>query len=288
MSKRKLLQLVEDGTVEGWDDPRMPTITGLRRRGYTPESIRLFAERIGVARSESMVEMAQLEDCIREDLNARAQRAMVVLRPVKLVIENYPDGHEEAMEAVNNPEDASMGTRKVPFSKVLYIEQDDFKEDPPKKYWRLFPGNEVRLRYAYIIKCTGVVKDEKTGEILEIHCTYDPETRSGTGTAQRKVKSTIHWVSARHAHDVTVRLYDRLLNAESPAGEDWQAQLNPSSLEILSGCKAESFLGSAKPDDRYQFERLGYFCVDTASREEHLLFNRTVTLRDTWAKISKR
>ncbi len=288
MSKRKLLQLVEEDRVEGWDDPRMPTISGLRRRGYTPGSIRLFAERIGVAKSESTVEMAQLEDCIREDLNASAQRAMVVLRPVRLVIENYPEGQVEELEAVNNPEDPSMGTRNVPFSRELYIERDDFMEHPPKKYWRLFPGNEVRLRYAYIIKCTGVIKDEKTGEILEVRCTYDPDTRSGSDAPQRKVKSTIHWVSAPHARAVTVRLYDRLLNVEEAGGGDWMTYLNPASLEVLEGCRAERYLRDARPGDRFQFERMGYFCMDKSATAESPVFNRTVTLRDTWAKISAR
>jgi glutaminyl-tRNA synthetase len=287
MSKRKLLQLVEEGHVKGWDDPRMPTISGLRRRGYTPESIREFADRIGVARSESTVEVAALEDCIRDDLNKRAQRVMVVLRPLKLVIENYPEGVVEELEAVNNPEDPSMGTRKVPFSKVLYIEQEDFREVPPKKYWRLFPGNEVRLRYAYIIKCTGVVKDEKTGEILEVRCTYDPATRSGSSESQRKVKSTIHWVSAQHAVDIEVRLYDRLFTVENPGGDDWRNFINPHSLEVLPRAKAEPMLARAKPYDRFQFERLGYFCVDEDSTEGKIIVNRTVTLRDTWAKIEK-
>lgn len=287
MSKRRLLQLVEDGRVDGWDDPRMPTISGLRRRGFTPESIGMFAERIGVSKSESTVEISQLEDCIREDLNARAQRAMVVLRPIRLVIENYPEDQVEEIEAVNNPEDSSMGTRMVPFSRELYIERDDFREDPPKKYWRLFPGNEVRLRYGYIIKCIGVVKDETSGEITEVRCTYDPDTKSGSGQVQRKVKSTIHWVSARHAVDVTVRLYDRLLLVEEAGGDDWLQHLNPGSLEVLEGGKAERFLADASPGERYQFERLGYYCVDTDSRKGSMLFNRTVTLRDTWAKISK-
>lgn len=287
MSKRKLLQLVEEGHVKGWDDPRMPTISGLRRRGYTPESIREFADRIGVARSESTVEVAALEDCIRDDLNMRAQRIMVVLRPLRLVIENYPDGEVEELEAVNNPEDPSMGTRKIPFSKVLYIEQDDFREVPPKKYWRLFPGNEVRLRYAYIIKCTGVVKDEKTGEILEIRCTYDPTTKSGSPESQRKVKSTIHWVSAQHAVDVEVRLYDRLFTVENPGGDDWRNVINPHSLEVLQHSKAEPMLARAKPYDRFQFERMGYFCVDEDSANGRIVVNRTVTLRDTWAKIEK-
>jgi glutaminyl-tRNA synthetase len=287
MSKRKLLQLVEEGHVKGWDDPRMPTISGLRRRGYTPESIRAFADRIGVAKSESTVEVASLEDCLRDDLNKRAPRVMAVLRPVKLVIENYPDGTVEELDAVNNPEDASMGTRKVPFSKVLYIEQDDFLEHPPKKYFRLSPGAEVRLRYAYIVKCTGFVKDEKTGAIKEIRCTYDPETKSGSPQSARKVKGTLHWVSAAHAADAEVRLYDRLFTIEDPGGENWKDSINPKSLDVSRECKVEPSLVKAKPQDRCQFERLGYFCVDDDSSEAHLVFNRTVTLRDTWAKIQK-
>jgi glutaminyl-tRNA synthetase len=287
MSKRKLLELVEEGQVKGWDDPRMPTLSGLRRRGYTPEAIRAFADRIGVAKSESTVDVASLEDCLRDDLNKRAPRVMAVLRPVKLVIENYPDGQVEELEAVNNPEDASMGTRKVPFSRVLYIEHDDFLEQPPKKYFRLSPGAEVRLRYAYIIRCTGVVKDEKTGAITEIRCTYDPETRSGSPQSARKVKGTLHWVSAAHAVDAEVRLYDRLFTVEDPGGENWKDALNPNSLEPLRGCKVEPSLREAKSQDRFQFERLGYFCVDDDSSETHPVFNRTVTLRDTWAKIQK-
>jgi glutaminyl-tRNA synthetase len=286
MSKRKFLQLVEQRLVSGWDDPRMPTISGLRRRGYTPESIRLFAERIGVARSESMVEMSQLEDCLREDLNKRAARVMAVVHPVKLVIENYPDDKVEELDAVNNPEDESMGSRKVPFSKVLYIESEDFREDPPKKYFRLSPGAEVRLRYAYIIKCTGVVKDA-SGAITEIRCTYDPETKSGSAQSGRRVKGTIHWVSARHAVEGEVRLYDRLFNVEEPGGDDWLTHINPDSLVMLKGCKLEPSLSSAKPQDRFQFERLGYFCVDDGSASSALVFNRAVTLRDTWAKIEK-
>lgn len=287
MSKRKLLQLVEEGNVKGWDDPRMPTICGLRHRGYTPESIRLFADRIGVSRAESTVDVALLEDCLRDDLNKHAPRAMAVLRPLKLVIENYPDGAVEELEAVNNPEDASMGTRKVPFSKVLYIEKEDFRENPPKKYFRLSPGVEVRLRYAYIIKCTGVVKDEKTGEVIEVRCTYDPETRSGLPQSSRKVKGTLHWVSAAHAVNANVNLYDRLFNVENPGGDNWKDSINPNSLEVLKGCKVEPTLATAKPQDRFQFERMGYFCVDNDSRKSNLVFNRTVTLRDTWAKIEK-
>lgn len=287
MSKRKLLQLVEEGLVKGWDDPRMPTISGLRRRGYTPESIRLFADRIGVARSESTSEVALLEDCVRDDLNKRAPRVMAVLKPIKLVLENYPEGVVEELEAVNNPEDPSSGSRKIPFSKVLYIEQDDFRENPPKKYFRLSPGMEVRLRYAYIIRCNEVVKDEATGRILELRCTYDPETKSGSPQSARKVKGTIHWVSAPHAKDAEVRLYDRLFTVENPGGDDWRSFINPHSFELLQGCKVEPGLVSSKPQDRFQFERLGYFCVDEESSEHGLVFNRTVTLRDTWAKVEK-
>ncbi len=288
MSKRRLLQLVQEERVSGWNDPRMPTISGLRRRGYTPESIRLFADRIGVSKADSTIDVSVLEDCLRTDLNQRAARVMAVLHPVRLVIENYPDGQVEELEAVNNPEDASMGTRKIPFSKVLYIEQDDFREDPPKKYFRLSPGAEVRLRYAYIIKCTGVVKNPQTGEILEIKCTYDPETKSGSPASSRKVKGTIHWVSAPHALDAQARVYDRLFNVPDPGGENWKDQLNPTSLEIVNGCRVEPSLASAKPQDRFQFERLGYYCVDNDSKPGSLVFNRTVTLRDTWAKIESK
>ncbi|MEK7249519.1 MAG: glutamine--tRNA ligase/YqeY domain fusion protein [Bacteroidota bacterium] len=287
MSKRKLLQLVQEGFVNGWDDARMPTISGLRRRGYTPESIRFFADRIGVARNEGTSEVALLEDCLRDDLNRRAPRVMAVLRPLKLVIENYPDGVVEELDAVNNPEDPAMGSRKVSFSKVLYIEQDDFRENPPKKYFRLSPGAEVRLRYAYIIKCVGVVKDEKTGKIIEVRCAYDPETRSGSSQSSRKVKGTIHWVSASHAVGAEVRLYDRLFTLKDPGGEDWKDLINPNSLEVVRQCKVERSLATAKPQDRFQFERLGYFCVDDDPREGSLVFNRAVTLRDTWAKIEK-
>lgn len=287
MSKRKLLQLVEEKHVNGWDDPRMPTISGLRRRGYTPESIRLFADRIGVSKSESTVDVALLEDCLRDDLNKRSRRVMAVLHPIKLVIENYPDGLVEELDAVNNPEDATMGSRKVPFSKVLYIEQDDFRENPPKKYFRLSPGAEVRLRYAYIIKCIGVVKDEKTGDIVELRCTYDVETKSGSPQSARKVKGTIHWVSASDALDAEVRLYDRLFKIGTPGGDNWRDHINPNALEVLKQCKVEPSLSNTKPQDRYQFERLGYFCVDDDSGGGRLVFNRTVTLRDTWAKIEK-
>ncbi len=287
MSKRRLLQLVEEGYVNGWDDPRMPTISGLRRRGYTPESIRYFADRVGVAKRENMIDVALLEDSLRDDLNKRAPRAMAVLRPLKVVIINYPEDRVEEMDAINNPEDPSMGTRKIPFSREVFIERDDFREIPPKKYYRLYPGNEVRLRYAYIIKCVNVVKDPVTGEVTELHCTYDPETRSGESKSQKKVKATIHWVSAKHAIDAEVRLYDRLFMVEDPSGENWKEYINPNSLEILQDCKLESSLKHVKPQDRYQFERLGYFCVDYDSKSDHIVFNRTVTLRDTWAKIEK-
>ena len=287
MSKRRLLQLVQEKHVSGWDDPRMPTISGLRRRGYTPESIRLFADRIGVSKADSEIDVSVLEDCLRSDLNKRARRVMAVLHPVKLVIENYPDGQVEELEAVNNPEDESMGTRKIPFSKVLYIEREDFMENPPKKYFRLSPGAEVRLRYAYIIKCTGVEKDPKTGEITELRCTYDPDTKSGSPASQRKVKGTIHWVSVQHAVDAEARGYDRLFNVPDPGGDDWKESLNPSSLEVVKGCKVEPGLAAAKAQDRFQFERLGYYCVDRDSQPGNLVFNRTVTLRDTWAKINK-
>jgi len=291
MSKRKLLQLVNQRHVSGWDDPRMPTISGLRRRGYTPESIRIFCERIGVAKRNSMVDIALLEHCLREDLNTRAQRVMAVLRPLRVVIENYPEGQVEEMEAVNNPEDASMGTRQVPFSRVLYIERDDFREDPPRQFFRLAPGREVRLRYAYYITCTRVVKDERTGEVVELRCTYDPATRGGWAPDGRQVKSTIHWVSAAHAIPAQVRLYDHLFLTPDPdAGEDGgdlAASLNPKSLEVLTGCQLEPSLAGATPGSRYQFERQGYFCVDLDARPRALVFNRTVTLRDTWARIEK-
>jgi glutaminyl-tRNA synthetase len=287
MSKRKLLQLVQEKIVNGWDDPRMPTICGLRRRGYTPESIRYFAERVGVAKRENTIDVALLEDCLRDDLNKRARRVMAVLQPIKLVIDNYPDNQVEELDAVNNPEDPGMGSRKVPFSKVLYIEQDDFKEIPPKKYFRLTPGGEVRLRYAYIIKCTHVVKDESSGRIMEVHCTYDPETKSGMPQASRKVKGTIHWVSASHSKPAEVRLYDRLFSNENPDGENWKANLNPGSLTILKDCRVEPVLASAKPLDSFQFERLGYFCADKEATGDAPVFNRAVTLRDTWAKIEK-
>jgi len=291
LSKRKLLTLVQKGFVRGWDDPRMPTLSGLRRRGYTPEGIRVFCSRIGVSKTNGIVELSLLEHSIREDLNKRAPRVMAVLRPLRVVIENYPEGRTEEMDAVNNPEDASMGSRKVPFSRVLYIEREDFREDPPKQYFRLAPGREVRLRYAYFIKCVEVVKDPSTGEVTELRCTYDPETRGGNAPDGRKVKATIHWVSAEHAVAAEVRLYDNLFLAPNPAGEeegrDFTENLNPSSLEVLTECRLEPGISSAKPGDRFQFERLGYFCVDPDSGPEGLVFNRTVQLRDTWAKIEK-
>jgi len=291
LSKRKLLRLVEEGHVKGWDDPRMPTISGLRRRGYTPESIRNFCERIGVAKKDSMVDIALLEHCLREDLNKKAPRVMAVLRPLRLIIDNYPEGKTEELEAINNPEDPGMGRRKIPFSRVLYIERDDFREDPPKKWFRLAPGREVRLKHAYIIKCERVVKDERTGEVVELHASYDPQTKSGGTKAERKVKGTLHWVSAEHAIEAEVRLYDHLFLKADPEdveeGSDFLANLNPKSLEILSSCKLEPSLAKAKPGDRYQFLRLGYFCVDPDSSDKKLVFNRTVPLRDTWAKIEK-
>ncbi|MBD3307855.1 glutamine--tRNA ligase/YqeY domain fusion protein [candidate division KSB3 bacterium] len=287
MSKRRLLQLVTEGHVNGWDDPRMPTISGLRRRGYTPASIRNFCDRIGVAKRNSMVDVAMLEFSVREDLNQHAPRVMGVLNPLKVVIDNYPDDQVEEMEAVNNPEDESMGTRNVPFSKVIYIERTDFREDPPKKFYRLAPGREVRLRYAYYITCVDVVKDDQ-GEIVELHCTYDPATRGGWSADGRKVKATLHWVSAAHALDAEVRLYDRLFDDPDPAAAaDFRDCLNPNSLEILHGCKLEPSLAGAAPGYRCQFERQGYFCVDPDSTADRLVFNRTVSLRDSWAKIEQ-
>ena len=285
MSKRKLLQLVNEGVVAGWDDPRMPTLAAMRRRGYTPEAIRDFCGRVGIAKKQKQVELALLEHCVREDLNRRAPRAMAVLHPLKVVIENYPAGKVEEMEAVNNPEDASMGTRAAPFSRELWIEQDDFREDPPKKYFRLAPGAEVRLRYAYIVKCTGVVHNAR-GEVVEVRCTYDPTTRGGN--VDRKVKGTIHWVSAQHALTAEARLYDTLFLTSKPDDdEDWKAHVNPNSLERLTKCYVEPALADAAPGNRYQFERTGYFCVDADSAPGHLVFNRTVSLRDTWGRIEK-
>jgi glutaminyl-tRNA synthetase len=291
MSKRKLLRLVQEGRVSGWDDPRMPTISGLRRRGYTPESLRNFCDRIGVAKSNSVVDIALLEHCLRDDLNKRAQRAMAVLRPLKVVIDNFPEGQVEELEAVNNPEDPGMGTRKVPFSRVLYIEQDDFREDPPKKFFRLAPGREVRLRYAYFITCTGVVKDEQTGEVIELHCTYDPATRGGDSPDGRKVKATLHWVSADRAVEAEVRLYEHLFLKPDPENVeegDFTTVLNPNSLVPLRGCKLEPCLAKAAPGMLFQFERQGYFCVDPVEMKGgRLVFNRTVPLKDSWAKIEK-
>lgn len=290
MSKRKLLELVSKKLVAGWDDPRLPTIKGLRRRGVTPEAIRAFCDHIGVAKRDAIVEMQLLEHFIREDLNKRSPRVMAVLRPLKVVIENYPDGVVEELDAVNNPEDAAAGTRPVPFSRTLYIEHDDFREDPPKQFYRLAPGREVRLRYGYIIKCVSVTKDPQTGTITELHCTYDPETKSGSAQEQRKVKATIHWVSASHALKSTVRLYHPLLLPEAAkdhTAENWTQALNPLSLETLSDCLVEPSLGSAAPGSRFQFERQGYFCLDPDSSPESLLFNRTVPLKDAWARVEK-
>ncbi len=291
LSKRKLLQLVQEGHVIGWDDPRMPTISGIRRRGYTPESLRNFCAAIGASKTNGIIELAMLEHYVREDLNRRVPRAMAVLRPLKVIIDNYPEGQVEKLELVNNPEDQSAGTRSVPFSRELYIEQDDFREDPPKKFFRLSPGREVRLRGGYFIKCAHVVKDA-TGAIAEVHCTYDPETRSGNAPDGRKVKATIHWVSADHAVDAEVRLYENLFLKEDPnaveEGKTFLDNLNPNSLEVLPICKLEPSLAKAEAGDRFQFERLGYFCVDPDTTAELLVFNRTVQLRDTWAKIESR
>jgi len=290
MSKRKLLQLVKAGGVTGWDDPRLPSICGLRRRGYSPEAVRNFCKRIGVNKFNSTVDIALLEHCLREDLNKTSPRVMAVLRPLRVVIDNYPDGKVEEMEAINNPEDASAGTRKVPFSKVLYIEREDFMEEPPKKFYRLAPGREVRLRYAYFVTCSDVVKDSQ-GNITELHCTYDPATRGGDAPDGRKVKSTLHWVCAEHAIDAEVRLYDHLFAKENPddvpEGQDFTANLNPSSLEVLRGCKVEPSLADAEPMERFQFERMGYFCVDADTTSGKVVFNRTVILRDPWAKLQK-
>jgi glutaminyl-tRNA synthetase len=290
LSKRKLLQLVQEGHVSGWDDPRMPTLSGLRRRGYTPTSIREFCKRIGMAKRDSRVSVAQLEFTIREELNRTAPRVMAVLRPIKVVIENYPEDQVDELEAINNPEDASAGTRKVPFSRVLYIEQDDFQEVPHKKFFRLAPGREVRLRYAYYVTCTDVIKDD-AGNVVELRCTYDPATRGGSSPDGRKVKATIHWVSAAHAIDAEVRLYDRLFVKENPEDEkkgSFLSAMNPDSLDVLDGAKLEPSLRDAPPGARYQFERLGYFCADKDRAEDGgPVFNRTVTLRDSWAKIEK-
>jgi glutaminyl-tRNA synthetase len=291
MSKRKLLQLVEEGHVKGWDDPRLPTLKGLRRRGYTPEAIRNFCDRIGVAKRDSVIEMALLEHAIREDLNRSAPRVMAVLHPLKVIIENYPVGQIEELEAVNNPEDLSQGNRRIPFSREIYIEQEDFREDPPKKFFRLSPGQEVRLRYAYIIRCVAVEKDPQSGEVTALRCTFDPDTKSGGTQSNRKVKGTLHWVSAQHAIPAEVRLYEALLTRSNPGSggeiQDLHMLFNPHSLTILSGCKVEPGLSKAKEGSRFQFERQGYFCLDPDSTQDKLVFNRTVPLRDSWAKIEK-
>ena len=291
LSKRKLLQLVQEKHVSGWDDPRMPTISGIRRRGYTSEAVRNFCNAIGVSKTNGSIELAMLEHFVREDLNKRASRVMAVLRPLKLVIDNYPEGQVEEMDAINNPEDANAGTRKVPFSRVLYIEQDDFREEPPKGYFRLSPGREVRLRYGYLVTCTGVVKNDK-GEVLEVHCTYDPATRGGNTPDGRKVKSTIHWVSAQHAVDAEVRVYQNLFSKEDPGkveeGKDFTSNLNPNSLEVISNAKLEPSMANVAAGSRVQFERLGYFCADPESKPGRPVFNRTVALKDTWAKVEKK
>jgi len=289
LSKRKLLQLVREGRVNGWDDPRMPTLSGIRRRGYPPEAIRNFCGAIGVSKTTGSIELAMLEHFVREELNKRAPRAMAVLRPLKVVIDNYPENQTEEMDAVNNPEDPAAGARKVPFSRTLYIEQDDFREVPPPKYFRLSPGREVRLRYGYFVTCTGVARNNQ-GEVIEVHCTYDPETRGGNNPPDgRKVKSTIHWVSAAHAVNAEVRIYENLFRSEDPnQTDDFTADLNPNSIEVLNDCKLEPSLGNAPPGARYQFERLGYFCADPDSAANKRVFNRTVALKDTWAKIEKK
>jgi glutaminyl-tRNA synthetase len=291
MSKRKFVGLVKGGYVSGFDDPRLPTLAGLRRRGYTPEAIREFCRRIGIDKTNSVVDVQLLEHCVREDLNRRAMRVMAVLRPLRVVIDNYPEGKVEELEAINNPEDPNAGIRQVPFSRVLYIEQEDFREVPPPKYYRLSPGTEVRLRYAYYLSCVGVVKDPQTGEVTELHCTYDPATRGGDAPDGRKVKATLHWVSAEHALPAEVRLFDHLFTRPDPEtvpeGVDWMTTVNPNSLEVLRGCRVEPSLKDAEPGSRYQFERQGYFCVDPDTRPGTLVFNRTVTLRDAWAKIEK-
>jgi glutaminyl-tRNA synthetase len=292
LSKRKLLKLVQDGLVRGWDDPRMPTLSGIRRRGYPPEAIRSFAGSLGISKTNGMVELGRLEQCVRENLNKTAPRVMAVLRPLKVVIDNYPLGHADDLEATNNPEDASAGTRKVPFSRVIYLEQEDFRENPPKDYFRLAPGREVRLRYAFFIKCVGVVKNDD-GEVIEVHCTYDPDTRGGNAPDGRKVKSTLHWVSAAHAVNAEVRIYETLFTKEDPnevgeEGEDFTVNLNPNSLEVIPNAKVEPGLLSPPVGSRYQFERLGYFSVDPDSTPGAPVFNRTVALKDAWAKIEKR
>jgi glutaminyl-tRNA synthetase len=293
MSKRKLLELVNKNIVSGWNDPRMPTLSGLRRRGYTPEAIRGFCERIGVAKRDSMVDVALLEYSVREDLNKRAHRVLAVLDPVRVIIDNYPVDQVEEMDAINNPEDPSAGSRKIPFSRVLYIERDDFREEPPKKYYRLSPGREVRLRYAYYVTCTSVVKDPATGEIIELHCTYDPATRGGSSPDGRQVKATIHWVSEQHAIKTEVRLYEHLFTRENPdvaeEGKNFKDYINPDSLKVLPSCMLEPSLAQAVPGSLYQFERQGYFCADSVdSKPGAPIFNRTVTLRDTWARLEKK
>ena len=291
LSKRKLIRLVNEGHVNSWDDPRMPTLSGMRRRGFTPEAIRAFLDHIGVAKSDSVVDVALLEYFIRQDLNKNSPRVMGVINPLKVVLVNYPDDQEEEMEAINNPEDLEAGTRRVPFSKVLYIERDDFREDPPKKFFRLAPGREVRLRYAYFITCVDVIKDEATGEILELHCTYDPETRGGDAPDGRKVRGTLHWVSEKHAKQAEVRIYDRLFSKSDPEDTeddaDFTDNINPESLQILERCFVEPGLAGAEQGYRVQFERIGYFVVDKDSSEEKLVFNRTLPLRDSWSKIQK-
>jgi len=288
LAKRKLSMLVEKGLVDGWDDPRMPTLAGIRRRGCTPEALKDFLERVGVAKTDSVVDIALLEHCLREDLNKRAARVMVVLKPLKLIIDNYPEGQIEMLDAENNPEDPSAGKRQIPFSKELYIEQTDFMEDPPKKFFRLAIGKEVRLKHAYYVTCQSVVKDEATGEIIEVHCTYDPATKGGWSDDGRKVKGTLHWVSAEKAVDVEVRLYDHLFNVDNPAEvENLEDVLNSGSLEVLNNCKAEPSLSAVNPGDKFQFLRHGYFCVDKESSPKKLIFNRTVSMRDSWAKMQK-
>lgn len=291
MAKRRLRELVESGVVRGWDDPRMPTLSGLRRRGYTPSAIREFLRRVGVAKTDSVVDIELLEHCLREDLNRTSERRMAVIRPLRLVIENYPEGQVEWFDAVNNPEDPAAGTRQVPFSRVLYIERDDFRLEPPPKYWRLAPGREVRLRYGYIVRCTGFHLDPATGEVQEVICSYDPATKGGDAPDGRRVKSTLHWVSAEHAGRAEVRLYDRLFTRpdpdDAPPGQDWRANINPDSLVVLPDCRVEPALADSVPGDRWQFERLGYFCTDPDTTPGHPVFNRTVTLRDPWAKIER-
>ena len=290
LSKRWLVQLVESGHVSGWNDPRMPTLSGFRRRGYTAEAIRDFCNRIGVAKSDNLVDIALLEYCLRQDLNIRAPRVMAVLRPLKVIIDNYPEDEVEELDAENNPEDESMGHRKIPFSREIYIEREDFMEDPPRKYFRLAPGREVRLKHAYYITCVDVVKDEQTGEVTELHCTYDPETRGGWSEDGRRVRGTLHWVSAPHALEAEVRLFDHLFTESNPnvlTDDDFETNLNPNSLEVLDSCRVESSLAGTVPGTQYQFLRTGYFCVDPDSSDEKLVFNRAVTLRDTWAKIQR-